>query len=181
MLVLINFLPLINFIFTLLFDGCVACIDLTTTKEGRKKLRTGVGVARAAARAAAQNAKQARQGGGGGAKFGGGVKFGARGDDDPVAFDANDVHLTAQQARSLKRVRRAQRSEMRSASGASTTDVSLTQRLRRMGAHIVHLGEPPPPLPEGTSLLKSQADTVSPPASPSPPPLPRALPRESWA
>lgn len=171
-LVLINFLPLINFIFTLLFDGCVACIDLTTTKEGRKQLRAGVGVARAAARAAAQNAKQARQGGG--------VKFGARGDDDPGAFDANDVHLTAQQARSLKRARRAQRAETRSAAGASSTGASLAQRLRRLGAHVVHLGKPPP-LQECVSLLKSQADTVSPPASPPPPPSPRALPLESWA
>tara|TARA_B100001057_G_scaffold30462_2_gene27727 strand:+ start:208 stop:1179 length:972 start_codon:yes stop_codon:yes gene_type:complete len=177
-LVLINFLPLINFIFTLLFDGCVTCIDLTTTVEGRKKVRAGVSMARAAARTAAQNAKQARQGGGGGGGSSG-VKVGASG-DDPGAFDANNVHLTAQQVRSLKRARRAQRAEMRSAAGMSTTDASWTQRLRRLGARIVHLGDPPAPLQEGRSLLKSQADTVSPPASP-PPSSPRGPPQETWA
>tara|TARA_Y100000768_G_scaffold262827_2_gene200436 strand:- start:1407 stop:2009 length:603 start_codon:yes stop_codon:yes gene_type:complete len=177
-LVLINFLPLINFIFTLLFDGCVACVDLTTTVEGRRKVRAGVGIARAAAKTAAQNAKRARQGGGGGAGSSG-VKVGASG-GDPGAFDANDVHLTAQQVRSLKRARRAQRAEMRSAAGVSATDASWTQRLRRLGARIVHLGEPPAPLQEGRSLLKSQVDTVSPPASP-PPSSPRGPPQETWA
>lgn len=174
-LVLINFLPLINFVFTLLFDGCVACVDLTTTVEGRKKARAGVGMARAAARTAVQNAKRARQGGGGS----GGVKMGASG-GDPGAFDANDVHLTAQQVRSLKRARRAQRGEMRRAAGVSSTDASWSQRLRRLGARIVHLGEPPAPPQEGRSLLKAQADTVSPPASP-PLPSPRGPPQETWA
>jgi uncharacterized protein YceK len=178
-LVLINFLPLINFIFTLLFDGCVACVDLTTTVEGRRKVKAGVSMARAAARTAAQNAKRARQGGGGGAGSSGGLKFGASG-DDPGAFDANDVHLTAQQVRSLKRARRAQRAEMRSAAGVPATDASWTQRLRRLGARIVHLGEPPAPLQEGRSLLKPQADTVSPPASP-PPSSPRGPPLVTWA
>ena len=173
-LILINILPLINFIFMLLFDGCVACIDLTTTVEGRRKVRAGVSMARAAAKTAAQNAKRARQGGGVG-----GLKFGASG-DDPGAFDANDVHLTAQQVRSLKRARRAQRAEMRSAAGVSTTDASWTQRLRRLSARIFHLGESPAPLQEGRSLLKSQADTVSPPASP-PPSSPRGPPLEAWA
>ena len=176
-LVLINFLPLINFIFTLLFDGCVACVDLTTTVEGRRKVRAGVSIARAAARTAAQNAKRARQGGGAGSS--GSVKVGASG-GDPGAFDANDVHLTAQQVRSLKRARRAQRAEMQSAAGVPATDASWTQRLRRLGARIVHLGEPPAPLQEGRSLLKAQADTVSPPASP-PPSSPRGPPQETWA
>ena len=175
-LVLINFLPLINFIFTLLFDGCVTCIDLTTTAEGRKKVKAGVSIASAAAKTAAQNAKRARQGGAGSS---GVKKVGASG-GDPGAFDANDVHLTAQQVRSLKRARRAQRAEMRRAAGVPATDASWTQRLRRLGARIVHLGEPPAPLQEGRSLLKPQADTVSPPASP-PPPSPRGPPQETWA
>jgi len=164
-LVLINFLPLINFIFTLLFDGCIACIDLTTTKEGRKKVRAGVSMAKAAAKMAAANAKQARQGGR--------TRFGASGDGSRT-FDASNVHLTAQQVRSLKRARRAQRAEMTGA----TTGASFGQRLRRMGAHVINLGEPSSQ--EGRSLLKSQHDDgISPPSSPPPPPLEEE--EEGWA
>ena len=86
-LILINFLPLINFLFQLLFDGCVACIDTVSTKEGRNKVRAGVKMARTAAR------HQARR-----------ASTGASGSNERrVTIDANNVHLTAQQVRSLKR------------------------------------------------------------------------------
>lgn len=166
-LVLINFLPLVNFLFTLLFDGCIACIDLTTTKEGRKKVGAGVSMARAAA-------KTARQGGR--------TRFGASG-DGPRTFDASNVHLTAQQVRSLKRGQRVERDYD---NGAATTGASFVQRLRRVGSHIVNMGEPT--VQEGQSLLQSQADgaslTASPPPSPPPPPRPRPPPPphgETWA
>ena len=164
MFILINFLPLINFTFQLLFDGCVACIDVVSTREGRNKVRAGVKMATTAAKAASQQGKQAmRQG----------MRQGMtlrEGFDDPNTFDASNVHLTAQQVRSLKRARRVQREEMTGA----TTGASFGQRLRRMGAHIVHMGEPPSSQ-EGRSLLKSQHDDgISPPSSP--PPL-----EEAWA
>ena len=50
-LILINFLPLINFTFQLLFDGCVACIDTVSTQEGRNKVRAGVKDGQGAVRA----------------------------------------------------------------------------------------------------------------------------------
>ena len=156
-LILINLLPLVNFIFQLLFDGCVACIDTVSTKEGRAKVKAGVKMAATAAKAASKQGRQAMKQG-----MKQGMTF-REGFDDPNTFDASNVHLTAQQARSLKRARRAQRAEM------SATGASFGQRLRRMGAHIVHMGEPASQ--EGRSLLKSQGDGVSPPASPPPPPL----------
>lgn len=186
-LILINFLPLVNFTFQLLFDGCVACIDNVSTKEGRQKLRANAKNARSAVRQASQNArqqfKQATSGGGGGrgggGGFGGMVKWGASGDGDgPGVIDANNVHLTAQQVRSLKRARRAQRDEMTGA----TTGASFGQRLRLMGAHIVHMGEPPPSSQEDRSLLEAHDDGVSPPSSPPPPPSRRHLRAEdAWA
>lgn len=166
-LILINFLPLINFTFQLLFDGCVACIDAVGTKEGRAKVRTGVKMAATAAKAASKQGRQAMKQG---------MKT-REGFDDPNTIDATNVHLTAQQVRSLKRARRAQRAEM---SGA-TTGASFGQRLRSMGAHIVHMGEPPSSQ-EGRSLLKAQDDGVSPPSSPPPPPSRRHLRTEdAWA
>jgi uncharacterized protein YceK len=161
-LILINFLPLINFTFQLLFDGCVACIDTASTKEGRNRVRAGVKMARTAAR----GMSQARR-----------ASTGASGSNDGLTIDANNVHLTAQQVRSLKRARRAQRAEMTGA----TTGASFGQRLRRMGAHIVHMGEPPSSQ-EGRSLLKAQDDGVSPPSSPPPPPSRRRIdPEDAWA
>lgn len=162
MLVLISFLPLINFLFTLLFDGCVACIDVATTKDGSKKIGTAVGRARAAAKARLQ------------ARQGGRMRFGAGGDENLGTFDASNVHLTAQQVRSLKRAQQMERG--RNHSGALATSASFGQRLRRMGSYMINLGEAPLSQ-EGRSLLKSQADGVSPPASPPPPPRPPRPPR----
>ena len=65
--------------------------------------------------------------------------------------------------------------------GATTIGASFGQRLRRMGAHIVHMGEPPSH-EEGRSLLKAQDDGASPPSSPPPPPSRRHLePEDAWA
>ena len=38
-LVLINFLPMVNLVFQLLFDGCVACVDAVTEKRLPAKLK----------------------------------------------------------------------------------------------------------------------------------------------
>jgi hypothetical protein len=179
-LVLINFLPLVNFLFLLLFDGCVACIDQVSTKEGRGRLKqnvkaagAGIRQARTAARQGASQARgamaQARGGGNPKASLGANF-FKASASSSTGGFDASNVHLTAQQARSLQRAGRAQRTEM-GASGAS-----FGQRLRRMGSRIVNLGESSSSsAQEGRSLLKAQADGVSPPASP-----PARSP-EAWA
>ena len=181
-LVLINFLPLVNFIFQLLFDGCVACIDAVGTKEGRGRLkqnakaaRAGIGAARSAAKGAMSQARGGGGGGGGNPKAPFGANFFKASAGDSAAFDANEVHLTAQQVRSLKRLRRAQHTEAISATGAATTGTSFGQRLRRMGSHVINLGEPSSQ--EGRSLLKSQDDGISPPSSPPPPPLEE----EGWA
>ena len=176
--ILINFLPLINFLFQLLFDGCVACIDAVGTKEGRSRLkqnakaaRAGIGAARSAAKGAMSQARGGG-GGGGGPKAPFGANFFKASAADSAAFDASNVHLTAQQARSLKRARRAQRAEMTGA----TTGASFGQRLRRMGSHVINLGQPSSQ--EGRSLLKSHLDGVSPPSSPPPPHLEE---QEGWA
>jgi len=179
--ILINFLPLVNFIFQLLFDGCVACIDAIGTKEGRGKLKqnakaakAGIGAARSAAKGAMSQARGGG-GGGGGPKAPFGANFFKASAADSATFNANNVHLTAQQVRSLKRARQAQRAELMSATGAArtTTGTSLGQRLRRMGSHLVNLGDSSSSQ-EGRSLLKSQHDGISPPASPPPP-------EETWA
>ena len=170
-LVLINFLPLVNFFFVLLFDGCVACIDQISTKEGRGKLRqnaraagAGIRQARAAAREGASQARGAMAQARGGANL-----FKASASSSAGGFDASNVHLTAQQARSLQRARRAKRREM------DTSAASLGQRLRRMGSRIINLGVPSSSAQEGRSLLSPQANAVSPPASP-----PARSP-EAWA
>lgn len=156
-LVLINFLPLVNFFFVLLFDGCVACIDQVSTKEGRGKLRQN-------ARAARAGIRQARTAARGGANL-----FKASASSSAGGFDASNVHLTAQQARSLQRARRAKRREM------DTSAATLGQRLRRMGSRVINLGVPSPSAQEGRSLLSPQANAASPPASP-----PARSP-EAWA
>ena len=181
--ILINFLPLVNFIFQLLFDGCVACIDAIGTKEGRGRLkqnakaaRAGIGAARSAAKGAMSQARGGGGGGGGGPKAPFGANFFKASAADSAAFNAGNVHLTAQQMRSLKRARQAQRAELMSATGAATTTTgtSFGQRLRRMGSHIVNMGESSSQ--ESRGLLKAQDDGISPPASPPPPPL-----EETWA
>jgi|SaaInlV_125m_DNA_1040241.scaffolds.fasta_scaffold58638_1 hypothetical protein len=177
-LILINFLPLVNFVFQLLFDGCVACVDSIGTKEGRTKLKqnakaakAGIGAARSAAKGVVS---QAKGGGNPKAPFGANF-FKASAGSGNAAFNSDNVHLTAQQVRSLKRARRAQRLEM-SATGAAATGASFGQRIRRMGSQLVNMGAPPSQ--EGQGLLKSQRDGISPPSSPpsSPPPAP-----EVWA
>ena len=160
-LVLVNFLPLINFCFQLLFDGCVACCDAVRTKEGRTKLRKNVGQARSMVKQARAMAKRPSMGASAGAGNG-------------AAFDASNVNLTAQQLRSLKREQLAD-GRQRAPVGAS-----LGQRLRRMGAHIVNLGSPASQ--ESRGLLSSQEPSVSPPASPpAAPPPPHPHRTDAWA
>ena len=192
-LVLINFLPLVNFFFQLLFDGCVACVDAVATKEGRGKLKQNAKAAKANINAARSSAKQAMSQARGAASQARGAgnpraAFGAScfkesASNSTGGFDASSVHLTAQQLRSLKRARRAQRDELAglsvgasgnaggNAGGNATGNASFGQRLRRLGSHIIHLGDASSQ--EGRSLLQSHGDDgVSPPTSPptSPPP-----------
>ena len=181
------------FFFQLLCDGCVACVDAVATKEGRGKLKQNAKAAKANINAARSSAKQAMSQARGAASQARGAgnpraAFGAScfkesASNSTGGFDASSVHLTAQQLRSLKRARRAQRDELAglsvgasgnaggNAGGNATGNASFGQRLRRLGSHIIHLGDASSQ--EGRSLLQSHGDDgVSPPTSPptSPPP-----------
>ena len=139
-LVLINLLPMVNLFFQLLFDGCVACVDAVGQKKLPRKLPMSSTRRSKATGASAASATGA------------------------LNVDVDDVHLTAQQLRAVKRARRLQ-------SGA-TTGASFGQRIRGIGQRVANLGTWPSEqpssqeaaglLPEGTSV------------SPTPPPL------ESW-
>ena len=143
-LVLINFLPLINFIFQMLFDGCVACVDATTAKRKPGKLKKPASLSKAPSKRVQGTASAASD-----------------------AANVSNMHLTAQQLRSLTRARRLQRDELAGVSAAVGTGASFGQRLRSMGAQLIHLGAPQSSSSqEGRSLLSSQHDGVSPPPSP---------------
>ena len=135
-LVLINFLPVVNFVFQLLFDGCVACSDSLSEKSIPKRLRRPKSISKAPTQRIKGNAKGKATG------------ASASATSSTTDADINNVHLTAQQLRSIKRTRDAQ-------DGVEVTD-SFGQRLRSMGQRMVSMGEAPPPLYESTCLMADE-------------------------
>lgn len=105
-LVLINFLPLINLFFQLLFDGCVACTDAVTVKRRPGK------VSRPASLSKAPSSR---------------VK-GTTSTAASASANVSDVNLTAQQLRALRRKRRL------AADGSDPT--SLMSRARALGKRV---------------------------------------------
>ena len=79
-LVLINFLPLVNLISQLMFDGCVACVDAATAKKKPGKARRPASLSKAPSKRVKGTASTASG-----------------------AADVSNVHLTAQQVRAVKR------------------------------------------------------------------------------
>ena len=79
-LVLINFLPLVNFISQLVFDGCVACVDGVRAKKKPGKARRPASLFKAPSKSVKGTASTASG-----------------------AADVSNVHLTAQQVRAVKR------------------------------------------------------------------------------
>ena len=140
MLVLINFLPLINLVFQLLFDGCVACVDAVTEKRLPRKLKKPSSLFKAPT-----TRIQGK---------GAGTGTSASSTSASTAGDVSDVNLTAQQLRALKRRRRL--------SAGPDTD-SFTSRARQIGRRVAsHFSAAPS---EEASLLP-QTETVSPQAWP---------------
>ena len=133
-LVLINFLPLINFISQLLFDGCVACVDIVTVKKKPGKPKKPASLSKPPSK-----------------------RVKGTGSSASSATDVSSMHLTAQQVRAIRRANRID-AEAESASGAS-----FGQRVRGMRDRIVNLGEPNREEREGARLLP-QHESISPPA-----------------
>lgn len=138
-LVLINFLPLVNLIFQLIFDGCVACADAVRAKAKPIKLRRP---------AALRKAPSAR------------VKGSATGASASAvgasaATDVADAHLTAQQLRAVKRARRR---------AMGPTGETFGERLRRLGRRVAAFGSSQQQ--QERAVLLPQQGTVSPPAPP---------------
>lgn len=79
-LVLINFLPLINFVFQLMFDGCVACVDASTAKRLPSKAKKPASLSKPPSKRIKGTASAASD-----------------------ATDVSNAHLTAQQLRAVKR------------------------------------------------------------------------------
>ena len=131
-LVLINLLPVVNFVFQLLFDGCVACSDSLSEKAIPKRLKRPKSLSKAPTQRIKGKATGAS----------------ASATSSTTDVDLNNVHLTAQQLRSIKRTRDAQ-------DGGEVTE-SFGQRLRSMGQRIVSMGEPPPPHYENTCLMVNE-------------------------
>jgi len=139
-LVLINFLPLVNLVFQLLFDGCVACVDAVTEKRLPGKLKKPSSLCKAPTTRIAGRGKGAGKGAGTGASA--------------SAGDVSDVNLTAQQLRALKRRRRL---------SAGPDTQSFASRARLIGRRVArHFSAAPS---EEASLLP-QTETVSPQAWP---------------
>ncbi len=145
-LVLINFLPLVNFVFQLLFDGCVACVDTVSRKKLPGKLKRPASLSKAPS----ARTRGSATGSSAGAAEG--------------AVSVDSVNLTAQQLRSIKRARRVP-------NVGATGGATFGQRIRHIGRRIAHLGEPPPSASasasasastEGLSLLPSERGSVSP-------------------
>lgn len=132
MLVLINFLPLINLFFQILFDGCVACTDAVREKRLPRKLRKPASLFKApslrvkgtAAAAAAASA----------------------------SADVSNVNLTAQQLRALRRKRRL------SADGSDPT--SFVSRARDFGKRVARQFSAAPA--EETRLLPPKSSVSPP-------------------
>ena len=140
-LVLINFLPMVNLVFQLLFDGCVACVDAVTEKRLPGKLKKPSSLSKAPTTRIK----------GMGAGRGKGAGTGA---SASTAADVSDVNLTAQQMRALKRRRRL---------SAGPDTQSFASRARLIGRRVAsHFSAAPS---EEASLLP-QTETVSPQAWP---------------
>lgn len=139
-LVLINFLPLVNFVFQVLFDGCVACTAVVREKNPPVKRKRPASISNAPTPRIKGVVARSRRG---------------AATDAPVAIGANvdDVHLTAQQLRAVKRTRR---SESLAASAPGAEGASFGQRLRRISQRLVRLGEPLLQ-PEQAHLLDDEA------------------------
>ena len=85
-LVLINFLPLVNLISQLVFDGCVACIDNATAKKKPGKSRKPGSLSRPPSKRVKATASTASG-----------------------ATDVSNVNLTAQQMRAVRLAQRSAR------------------------------------------------------------------------
>ena len=138
-LVLINFLPLINFFFQLLFDGCVACVDATTAKRLPKLKKKS-----------ASPSEAPSQGVEGAAKSTGTGAAAAS-----TSADIANVHVTAQQLRAFRRRHRL--------ATDGTDGTSFVSRARALGRSVVNqFGN----ASAEEARLLPQSDTVSPPAPP---------------
>lgn len=138
MLVLVNFLPVINLVCQLLFDGCVACVDATTAKRLPGKLKRPASLSKAApprVQAKATGATAAS-----------------------ASADVSGANLTAQQLRAFRRKRR-------EAVGDAPEHASFSARARRLGQRVVaHLG--PAPAPVERERLLAKTEPFIPPAEP---------------
>ena len=136
-LVLINFLPLVNLVFQLMFDGCVACVDAATVKKRPGKAKKPASLSKAPSKR---------------------VK-GTSATGESASADVSNVNLTAQQLRSFKRRRRL------AADGSDPT--SFTSRARALGKRVAQRFGGTSASVEQASLLPSTTESpVSPPAPP---------------
>ena len=119
-LVLINLLPLVNLFFQLLFDGCVAFAS--TVSE--KKIPSKIGIPKSLKRPPSRR-----------------IRGSATGGSVDVGNNLDNVHLTAQQLRAIRR---------RSKTGADST--SLVGQIAKFGKRIA--GYSTKSLPEDDALLK---------------------------
>lgn len=127
-LIFINFLPVVNFMFQLLFDGCVACTAAVTEKATPSRLRRPRSISRPPTKR---------------------IQGKATGASTSAEMNVTNTHLTAQQLRAVKRTNRLEQWT------SSTTDTPVTDRLRQMGRRIINLGAPPTP-PENACLLEDE-------------------------
>ena len=137
-LVLINFLPLINLFFQLLFDGCVACTDAVTAKRMPGKVRRPASLSRAPSSrvkgAAATVTATASA-------------------SASASANVSGINLTAQQLRALRRKRRL------AADGSDPT--SFVSRARALGKRVArHFNA----APAEEARLLPPSTSVSPPA-----------------
>lgn len=128
-LVLINLLPLINFIFQLLFDGCVACVDATTAKRKPGKVKKPASLSKAPSKRV-QGTASAASG----------------------ATDVSDVHLTAQQVRAVRLAQRRARAPTGTSFGdrlrrlgGTVLNLGATQERAQLLPQNDTVSPPPPP------------------------------------
>ena len=138
MLVLVNFLPVINLVCQLMFDGCVACVDATTAKRLPGKLKRPASLSKAAPPRAQANAT------------------GATAASASASADISGANLTAQQLRAFRRKRR-------EAVGDAPERASFSTRARRLGQRVVaHLGPAPAPVERERLLAGYEQFTQTP-------------------
>jgi hypothetical protein len=133
-LVLVNLLPVINFISQVMFDGCVACVDATTAKRLPRKLKKPASLSKPPSKRVKGTASAASD-----------------------ATDVSSMHLTAQQLRSIRRA------HQEPSGAALNTGASFGQRLRDVRDRVVTLGEPTRRRDNEGARLLPQHETVSPP------------------